>query len=71
VIGVIAAAVALAVCARAASPDYGFTDPAYDYSREYQDCAWPDDGSGRRHVPGYLPDRERSRCAVERRKERL
>ena len=57
-IGVIAAAVALAVCARADSPSYGFTDPPYDYGREYQDCPWPDDGSGRSYVPGYQWDRK-------------
>ena len=46
VIGVIAAAVALAVCARADLPSYGFTAPPYDYGREYRDCPWADDGSG-------------------------
>jgi hypothetical protein len=45
-IGVFAAAIALAVCARADSPGYGFTDPPYNCSDEYQSCAWPDDGSG-------------------------
>lgn len=63
VIGVFAAAVALAVCARADLPGYGFTAPPYNYSYEYRECAWPDDGSGRRYVPGYPQDREKSRCA--------
>jgi len=53
VIGVFAAAVALAVCPRADSLGYGFTDPPYNYSDEYRVCAWPDDGSGRRYVAGY------------------
>ena len=48
VIGLIAPAVTLAVCARADLPGYGFTAPPYDYNDEYRDCAWPDDGSGRR-----------------------
>jgi hypothetical protein len=67
VIGVFAAAVTWAVCcARAEGLDaYGFTAPPYNYSDEYRDCAWPDDGSGRRYVPGYPADRERSRCAEE------
>jgi hypothetical protein len=56
----------LAVAARADSPGSGFTDPPYNYSDEYRDCAWPDDGSGRRYVPGYPIDRERSRCAEEK-----
>jgi len=66
VIGLIAPAVTLAVCARADSPGYGFTAPPYDYNDEYRDCAWPDDGSGRRYVPGYRADRERSRCGEEK-----
>jgi hypothetical protein len=66
VIGLIAPAVTLAVCARADSPGYGFTAPPYDYNDEYRDCAWPDDGSGRRYVPGYPSDRERSRCGQEK-----
>ena len=36
VIGVFAAAVALAVCPRADSLGYGFTDPPYNYSDEYR-----------------------------------
>ena len=62
---IFAAVVAWAGCARADSPGYGFTAPPYDYNDEYRDCAWPDDGSGRRYVPGYPSDRERSRCGEE------
>lgn len=63
---VFAAAIYLSGRARADSPGYSFTAPPGDYSQEYQDCAWPDDGSGRRYVPGYPADRERSRCAEEK-----
>ena len=60
---VFAAALYLSGRAHADLPGYGFTAPAGTYDQEYQDCAWPDDGSGRRYVPGYPSDRERSRCA--------
>ena len=64
---VFAVALYLSGCARAESLDaYGFTAPPYNYFDEYQDCAWPDDGSGRRYVPGYREDHERSRCGEEK-----
>jgi len=51
IIGAIfAAAVTLAICARAESPGYGFTNPPYANDREYRDCTWPDDGSGGRGI---------------------
>ena len=45
--------VALAVAALAAPAQYGFSDPPYSYNREYEQCAWPDNGTGRRYRPGY------------------
>ena len=64
---VFAAAIYLSGRAHAESLDaYGFTAPPYNYSDEYHDCAWPDDGSGRRYQPGYPGDREWSRCGEEK-----
>jgi hypothetical protein len=56
---VFAAALYLSGRAHAEGLDaYGFTAPPGNYSQEYQDCAWPNDGSGRRYVPGYQWDRK-------------
>ena len=48
-------------CARRGSPaapaQYGFSDPPYSYDREYEQCTWPDNGTGRRYRPGYIRDR--------------
>ena len=47
------AAIVGAMIFAAQDGQYGFGAAPYTYDQEYRDCAWPDDGSGRRYVPGY------------------
>jgi len=65
VAGVIAAIAILAFLTLAANAEdadeYGFTIPPYNYEDEFLDCAFPDDGSGRRYHPGYGDDRRTCR----------
>jgi hypothetical protein len=38
---------------------YGFVQAPGTYDSEYRECAWPDEGSGKRYHPGYAEDRAR------------